>query len=52
MNPDGPVGIEDGSAGAFAGNRLVDDRRQVLALLEGGVEGGDRDDGARRLNAG
>lgn len=48
-----PVGVEDGTAGVLlACNGLVVDQRQVLALLERGVQGGDGHDCPRGLEAG
>lgn len=45
------VGVEDGAAGRLAGDGLVEDRGEVVALLEGRVEGGDGDDDAGALEA-
>jgi hypothetical protein len=46
-----PVGVEDGTARGLARDGLVEDWRQIRAVLEGGVEGRDGHDGAGRLHA-
>jgi hypothetical protein len=47
-----PVRVEHGSAGGLAGDGLVEDGGQVLALLERGVEGADGDYGPGCLDLG
>jgi hypothetical protein len=47
-----PVGVQDGTTGGFAGDRLVEDRREVFSNFQGSVEGSDGDHGPGGLDAG
>lgn len=47
-----PVGVEYSSAGRFAGDGFIEDRRQILALLERCVKGADGDYGPGSFDLG
>jgi hypothetical protein len=47
-----PIRIEDCSARGFASHWFIHDRREIIALLERGVERGNRHNGSCRLDPG